>query len=389
MNSKQMAISVLIMLLLASLMVILLTNPLAAGTLGQEANLNPLGEVHELFRDDQGILWISDYLAAEIWRVDPAGGAYTIYGNLDGASDGRVDSNGHLWWSDFDGNALGRLIPGASQATIWSLPGFGGPLGIAFDDAGQVWIADVFETNLYRFDPASTELCIYNLPDGGSADYVLYEAGHIWFGDTVLGRIGYFNPSDGTFSVWQLLEGSIPQGLALDPAGQIWWADLGLGALGRIDTQGNQVTYFAVPPTDEVIAEPVGIAIDGGEIWYTNYSGSFGLLDPTSAEGDTSLLLPANSLGSPDCSILGNGTAVDISEKSGSLTWENAAYNRVVNEGGWQIYDLPEGAAPWGIAVNSGNVWFNDQGTADLREPKLGWMVLTNPKVFLPAIIGD
>ena len=355
----------------------LIRNAIAAGMTGKETPLDPDGQPYELFRDNQGKLWISDFWAGEIWRVNPVSREYTIFGGLEGASDGRVNSSGMLWWSDPQGNSLGRLSPSANQATIWELPQEAGPLGLAFDNSGQVWIADVFEPNVYRFAPGSSQLCTYPVPNGGSSDYVLFHGGRIWLGDTTNGRIVRLNPNDGKYTVWQLPPGANPQGMAIDGSGRIWWADPGAGALRRLDPQSNQLKTHAIPATDGRAANPVAVAINNDEIWYTNSSGSIGRIDPTLASGSSKNISPSTSTVSPACKNIGPGTAVAISKKSGKLTWNNAEYSLAKDSDGWLIYDLPAGAAPWGLAASGSNVWFNDQGTIDRRAPQLGWMVLT------------
>ena len=96
---------------------LVITESLRAGMDAQEAALNPNGYVHELYRDPQGKLWISDYLVGEIWRVDPDTNAYTVYENLLGASDGRTDSGGrHALQLDFDADTVD--LPDVAPAPI-------------------------------------------------------------------------------------------------------------------------------------------------------------------------------------------------------------------------------------------------------------------------------
>ena len=179
---------------------------------GHETPLNPNGQVHELYSSTNGELWISDYFAGEIWRVDPVSKTYTVYENLYGASDGQLDDSGTLWWSDFDENRLGQLVPGQNTATLWSLPSDGNLLGLAIDEAQRIWVANVSESNLYRFDPAANELCQYSIPLGGGVDYLLSHDGLIWLGDTVLGRLLSLDTTSNIFKAWDLAAGCLPTG---------------------------------------------------------------------------------------------------------------------------------------------------------------------------------
>ena len=47
---------------------------------GNEMELNFNGIPYELHADASGNLWISDYWAGEIWKVNAGGTAYSVYG---------------------------------------------------------------------------------------------------------------------------------------------------------------------------------------------------------------------------------------------------------------------------------------------------------------------
>jgi len=52
-----------------------------------------------------------------------------------------------------------------------------------------------------------------------------------------------------------------------------------------------------------------------------------------------------------------------------------------VNEGGWQIYQMPDTALPWGIAFEGGNIYVVDNG----RQMLVKLPAYLN-NVFLPLI---
>ena len=57
----------------------------------EETPLNIDGSAYEINIDAAGNLWISDYGADEIWQVNPATAAYTIYQGIQAPSDARRD----------------------------------------------------------------------------------------------------------------------------------------------------------------------------------------------------------------------------------------------------------------------------------------------------------
>ncbi len=383
-------------------LVLIFAQGIADTPANKEAPLNPDGLVYEMSRDDNGKLWITDYMENEIWKVDPATGNYTVYDGLYGASDGRLDSSGYLWWSNFDEGQLGRLIPGAAQATLWSLPPDSNPLGITFDNNGHVWVADGFEPFLYRFDPSSKELCTYTVPDSdpifdGASDYILYHNGQIWIGDLELGRILRLNPATNTFTIWKLAADALPEGLAIDNNGHLWWADNWLGELGRLDSQSNpnQITSYVIPSRG-IGPAPIQVAVQNGKVWYTDETGHVGSLDPAVANGTTVNVSPSTEMEPPTCESAGTEALADVTTSNGTFEWTSTDYTLAHNSGGWMIYRLPEGAAPYGLATSGSSTWFADQGDdaapidPAARAQQLGWLDVTQDpgsKIFLPAVL--
>ena len=76
---------------------------------------------------------------------------YTIYGNINAATDAKLDHNGDLWWLNFEEDKLGRLTPGTTEATLWPLPVQSSPTGLSFDDTGDVWISNVRVPRFHHF----------------------------------------------------------------------------------------------------------------------------------------------------------------------------------------------------------------------------------------------
>jgi DNA-binding beta-propeller fold protein YncE len=77
---------------------------------------------------------------------------------------GVFDTQGDLWVSDSGSNAVfeyttAQLAVGRPNVipniTITSNPAFTGPIGIAFDAAGDLWIANTGTTTIFEFNAAS------------------------------------------------------------------------------------------------------------------------------------------------------------------------------------------------------------------------------------------
>ena len=335
---------------------------LAAGAApnAQEAALNPLGGAFELNVDDQGQLWISDYDADEIWKVEPDSGAYTVYENIPTPSDARRDAAGFIWWGDGSAGRFGRLGPGSGQAEWWTAPGASSLWGTQIDDAGLFWVLASGDPFLYRFDPTTAQLCTYTLPQGGAADYPLAHDGFIWLGDNANNRILRLNPATNQFTTWQLPADSAPEGLAYDDNQDVlWWADPNLGQLARLQPGLNQLRSFNAPGAS--LAQMV--AIRGNGVWYSEHDGggAIGRLDPTTAVSVTQTVTRGVVAAAPACAAVTPASTQAVSTRSGGLSWADQTYT-VTQSAGWQLYDLPGSAFPWGVAAGPEEAWYVDTG---------------------------
>jgi sugar lactone lactonase YvrE len=98
-----------------------------------------------VFVDAAGRLWVAEFGNHRVLRFDNAAG------KANGAN-----ANGVLGQSTFTGN---------TQATTQS--GMNGPIGVAGDAAGRLWVADTFNNRVLWFDTAAAKA------NGGNADGVL------------------------------------------------------------------------------------------------------------------------------------------------------------------------------------------------------------------------
>jgi virginiamycin B lyase len=355
-----------------------LTVAKADGITAQEGSLNPAGFAYEINPDTHGNLWISDDGANEVWQVHPATGVVTTYSGLDNASDARMDAAGMVWWTNAGSTDLGRISPGTSTVTIWTIPGIGNLWGIAFDDAGRVWTTNFMGGVVYRFTPASTEVCTYTVPDAGASSYILAQGGDIWLGDGQNHRILKLDPSANLFTIWQLAGGAHPQGLALEANGNLWWADENLPVLAQLQPGVGRMTAYTLP----VGTQPEMIALSQGRVWYTEiFSGSVGMLNPAAATGASSTPVKTTAAVTPACSNVGAGTSTPVLSSTHTLTWTPTVYNQLVKSGGWTVYQMPPGGSPWGITVSDRAVWIVDQG-----RQKLAWLP-ESTYIYLPLII--
>ncbi len=346
----------------------------------QEMPLNPNGSPTEIHADAQNNLWISEFLAGEIWKVNAAGDGFTTYslGNSSFPTDAHADGQGGVWW--VSGTNLGRLNLGDNTTQVWDVSVSTSLSGLGIDSLGMIWMSDSGIGHIYRFDPAHTETCTYTLP-AASAEvfYPLVVGSQLWLADSFNGQLLNLNLS-GTpeWTTWQLPVNSTPYFLTQDSSGDIWFTDNGLAQLGRLSPSSNELTLFPLPAG----SLPAMLAASAGKIWYTEQSlASIGSLDPSQNLAIPAVVTPSITSASSSCITLNPPTSGSASTSSGVPSWANSNYPTVAQGNGWRINQLPSSSNPNGIALTT-NGFVVDTGRKVL--------IRYNPNqstIFLPIIV--
>ena len=329
------------------------------------------GLAFELFRDKNGNLWISEFGAGEIWQIDSNLEQYTIYGNLTGASDAKVDNNGDLWWSNYTDNELGRYTPGENSADVWSLTGdITRTLGLAIDSNDDIWTTNELAPIVHQFLPATNKMCAFAVPDNGASSYIVADAGQLWLGDWINNRILALDPVEEDFTIWQLpdSESANIYGLAADENHDIWWADQNQHFLGRLTPQHNLVTTYTLPGKSWFA--PTIVSTGHSKVWTTSGGLDFiARLNPEKVYIQPSSIISTTEPVIPVCDSPVNSKKLNVTVNGPFVTnWSGGFYNRITSPDSdlWLVYQIgylddPPGS-PWGIVATEHEVFIVDQG---------------------------
>jgi streptogramin lyase len=377
MRSKLFLLAVALCLALLSAVVI------SASTLPlEEADLLTYSDPYEVRRGAAGDVYVSD-AGVGIWHVSPSG-VYTLYRVSADVVDARPDAAGDIWYTDA-ANLVGRLNVDepTPTRTEWVLEESVGIWGLDFDAAGRVWITQESGPDLYRLDPASTELCTYTL--SAWSTYVLHQDGDLWVADWGADKIRHLEPSSGQLQSWAIpWTGARPLGLAGDGAGGLWWADRGLEALVLLEPALNRMTRYDLP----LGTRPRMVEVRDGKVWYTewtlNVPGTMGSLDPAVAVGTAATVLPVDTTVTPHCTTLGSGTTTPVAAVDpGTLTWSSESLQPTLEQDGWTVYELAAGSRPYGLAGAGSYLWASDRG----RDKLVRFQPAAKTYVFLPIVL--
>jgi sugar lactone lactonase YvrE len=194
-----------------------------------------------------------------IRKIGPDGGVSTFAGGREGFVDGAgiaaafhtpsalaMDRGGNLYVADTGNHAIRKISPDGKVTTLagngkpgfadgrGALAQFNGPVGVAVDDAGIVYVADTYNDRIRRIAPDGTVTTVAGngqpgLQDGGALAAAF---------DT-------------------------PSAIAVARNGILYVADTGNNAIRRVGTDGL-VSTIAVAPEEAphpVLRRPVGLAL--------------------------------------------------------------------------------------------------------------------------------
>jgi uncharacterized protein (TIGR03437 family) len=353
--------------------------------------------------DGAGNIYIADTENNIVRKVTPAGVISSVSGFVLGALDVAVDSAGNLYVPDEQNNQVLKLTPDGSRIIFAGngVTGFGGdggrateaqldtPSGVAVDRAGNVYIADRYNSRVRKVDPNGIITTFAGNGaygqggDGGPATAAqLYEpvglavdgAGNVYISDYFdkvrkvsaatgiittaagTGRFG-FSGDGGPATEAQL---NSPFRIAVDAAGNLYIADSYNDRIRKVTPDGiintiagSGTTGFSGDGGSPVSAQldtPYGVAVDGaGNLLIVDQGNSrvrriMPLTSVDQIPPTIAIIAPTSggSYVSPSAVLNLSGTAADNSSLA-QLRWQNdrGGSGSVIAAVTWNINGIP------------------------------------------------
>jgi len=211
--------------------------------------------------DNSGNVWVADKGNFRVQEFNSKGEYIRKFGTA-GIGNGQfgrlrgiaVDPENHVWTIELgtEGTGKPRVQEFTSEGTYLQQFGsegsgvgqFIGPLGIAADANGNVWVADTGNRRIQGFNPKGERIAKFGQTgseEGQLANptgVAIANDGHVWVVDSKNNRVSEFT-SEGVYlrQFGALGSGtgqvSEPKGVALDPTGNVWVADTGNNRIGK------------------------------------------------------------------------------------------------------------------------------------------------------------
>ncbi|HEY6865520.1 MAG TPA: carboxypeptidase regulatory-like domain-containing protein [Burkholderiales bacterium] len=204
-----------------------------------------------------------------------------------------VDSDGIAWYSSFGEQYLGRLDPktGAVREFLIEVnkPGFPtGLLGLRSDRDGNLWLGNMYQATIVRFDRKAQAFTTWQLPaerniDAAQINMVSPQFAHVdgkvWTQNNGFAGVHRLDVKTGKIETWEPFKGA-PKGephniydVVPDSQNNAWFTDFRWRHIGRIDAKTGEVKLYEVPATAKVVAPRRGMMDASDRLWFAQYRG--------------------------------------------------------------------------------------------------------------------
>jgi len=171
-----------------------------------------------------------------------------------------VDIGGHVYVADMANSRVEKFDSGGTFLAKWGSHGSRDgellyPTGIAVDGAGNVYVADVYNDRIQKFDGSGAFVTKWGSDGTGDGEFADPEgiavdaAGNVYVADTGNDRVQKFSPSGTFLAKWGSSgrgDGELagPTGVAVDAVGHVYVADTGNDRIQKFDRGGAFLTKW-------------------------------------------------------------------------------------------------------------------------------------------------
>jgi virginiamycin B lyase len=209
-----------------------------------------------------------------------------------------VGKDGIVWFSSFGEQNLGRLDPKTGEVTEFPYPKHReefptGSLGLRADGAGNLWLGNMYQATIIKFDPSSEKFQFWTLPaeqniDAAQINMVSPQRsdvdGKVWTQNNGFAGVHRLDVTSGKIETWEPFK-EAPKGqphniydVIPDSKNNAYFTDFRQGQIGRIDAKTGEVSLFQTPTPRSAPRRGNMDAQD--RLWFGEYRGDrIGMFD--------------------------------------------------------------------------------------------------------------
>jgi len=239
-------------------------------------NIYSVGEPGAVIVDSSDTVWFVMQLGNSVVRFDPVKEEFTEFIIPTPNSlpyDLASDSKGLIWFIEKNKGNLGYLDVEKKKNVEIAIGSNASLMGITIDSDDKIWINDVTNNLIARYDPVTKKLKKFpiSVPVSQPGQMRFDKNGILWICNLHSQQLGVLMPGPGVYSVVDLPGWTaVPQALAIADNGNVWIVDSMTNKIGFFDQTGLTWSIFDIPTTN---SQPMNIAIDSkGSIWFTQSS---------------------------------------------------------------------------------------------------------------------
>lgn len=212
-----------------------------------------------------------------------------------------VDAAGNAWYSSFGEQFLGKLDTKTGKVTEFAIPqhkpGFPtGLLGLRSDKDGNLWLGNMYQATIVKFDPKNETFKFWQLPadlniDAAQVNMVSPQSAHVdgkvWTQNNGFAGVHRLDIASGTIETWEPFKNATkgePHNIydvIPDSKNNVYFTDFRHQHIGRIDAKTGAVKLYEAPTPRSAPRRGQMDAQD--RLWFGEYRGDrIGMFDTKS-----------------------------------------------------------------------------------------------------------
>lgn len=236
-------------------------------------NVYSVGSPGNVIVGKNDIVWFVMHLGNSVVRFDPVTEEMTEFlmptKNAQ-PYDLAEDPRGRIWFVEKNGSKFGVLDVAKKTIAEIPLPAGSQLMGIAVDTAGVVWLSEVSENYIGRYEPETKKYKKFPIPAVKSQPGKMQfgKEGMLWFCLLRSKQIGVLYTDKGMFGLTDPPGyNTAPQAITAAKDGYIWYIDSMMNAIGYFDQKSVSFASFDLPSMG---AQPMSLSVDSkGDVWFT------------------------------------------------------------------------------------------------------------------------